>query len=1087
MKAFFVLGLFSLWSCSMHAQQLLPPEPAPAQINDALAQLFYASEKKDSIAIGKTILNMEQSLAPLQAAYPAFTGMVYLHLSYYEPLQVQRNNKMQHAIALFENQDSMVVAFFAEQFAWLIQSFHTDGRQKDWAPADSIYRKMANGKANPLQQPHALLNIAKAALTQKNFIAVKALARYEQYYYKAIEMPAHWQRTNALYASWLSLAQQLEQWKQLSFAEQTGNQYHMNAGQVVPDFLDKKSNNSIVQFNYNDAFKKLLEQLEALKKDFITHNHRTDKSYNEANRKNYFFLANTILQDYYNWATHSQNESRPLLYLKEYLWDDVRDELEDAKAHKQKPLIPLHTLANAYVNLSALYHAIGNANQAIEALMEGLRYFLKNELLSIDEQLNVLAFYPAYVNAYRAAGNYTKAQDAAKRWLALTKNPDSVNEKNITELDQHFNAKMENAYTLMEMGHYDEAKDSTIKIIDELNAVVWQNEQLVYGTVSWVKLQLITANIAAQNGKWDTQLIKENLSDQMLNHPGLSILYPAHLLLLKAEWKNNKKIDEDYLGNLLRYTSRQLYGNFPVLNAQERMQYFSTRLQEYFDVYHQLLFEGALNAWPQLKNEVISQSMHLKSSLADGNSIPDAWFTDYAKNNPGYLNQLRELRQKVILANDEAKFYNKNNGSGFLNDQFQQLWMRALSQSDGHLQKPMQWPVLIDSVLKSGQVYMETIRYKNWLSDSSYTYGAYIIQKNKPLQLISLCSEAALMQLLSNAAASPQSASIASFTGRGTIVLGKKNPQQAVFKTSDKDQLASLLLSPLEPYIHAKEWILVNDGLLNRISFGALLYQNKYLTELLQLRLLTSAAQLTRVPTTPINKKILLAGDIQYGEPGNNMQSLMPNLKWQYLPGTKKEITALQKQMQQKGYQVSLVTGNQFADSIYRHFKNHSIIHLATHGFYIKATDAPKYFNNTLDTAAIKTEPLFRSGLVASNAHIGNSKKEKTPGYIMGYELANTDLRNCYLIALSACETGLGDIKNNMGVDGLGRALKIGGAQNLLISLWSVPDEPTSVFMQQFYKELFNGHTPTVALRNTQLKMCRQYKAPEWAAFVLVE
>lgn len=105
----------------------------------------------------------------------------------------------------------------------------------------------------------------------------------------------------------------------------------------------------------------------------------------------------------------------------------------------------------------------------------------------------------------------------------------------------------------------------------------------------------------------------------------------------------------------------------------------------------------------------------------------------------------------------------------------------------------------------------------------------------------------------------------------------------------------------------------------------------------------------------------------------------------------------------------------------------------------------------------------------------------------MGYELANTDLRNCYLISLSACETGLGDIKNNMGVDGLWRALKIGGAQNLLISLWTVPDEPTSVFMQHFYTALFNGNTPAAALRNTQLKMCRQYKALEWAAFVLVE
>ena len=136
---------------------------------------------------------------------------------------------------------------------------------------------------------------------------------------------------------------------------------------------------------------------------------------------------------------------------------------------------------------------------------------------------------------------------------------------------------------------------------------------------------------------------------------------------------------------------------------------------------------------------------------------------------------------------------------------------------------------------------------------------------------------------------------------------------------------------------------------------------------------------------------------------------------------------------------------------------------------------------------SLKNEPLFRSGIVISNANQQDTGNYKTRGYLLGYELANTDLRNCFLISLSACETGLGDLRNNLGVDGLSRALKIGGARHLLISLWKVPDQPTAVFMEQFYKNLLGGKTPAQALRLTQGFMSRAYKAKDWAAFVLVE
>jgi len=134
------------------------------------------------------------------------------------------------------------------------------------------------------------------------------------------------------------------------------------------------------------------------------------------------------------------------------------------------------------------------------------------------------------------------------------------------------------------------------------------------------------------------------------------------------------------------------------------------------------------------------------------------------------------------------------------------------------------------------------------------------------------------------------------------------------------------------------------------------------------------------------------------------------------------------------------------------------------------------YFENKYNREAMNLEPLYRCGLAISDANNPpNSEAFEIAGFIMGYELANTDLRNCYLISLSACNTGLGDLRNNLGVDGLSRALKITGAKNLLISLWEVPDEATSIFMNKFYTYLFSNNNPALSLQETQKEMSKSY------------
>ncbi|MGB4205136.1 MAG: CHAT domain-containing protein [Bacteroidales bacterium] len=109
-------------------------------------------------------------------------------------------------------------------------------------------------------------------------------------------------------------------------------------------------------------------------------------------------------------------------------------------------------------------------------------------------------------------------------------------------------------------------------------------------------------------------------------------------------------------------------------------------------------------------------------------------------------------------------------------------------------------------------------------------------------------------------------------------------------------------------------------------------------------------------------------------------------------------------------------------------------------------------------------------------------------GILTAYEASQIYLPNTQLVVLSACETGLGEIKGSEGVFGLQRAFKGAGAEYLLMSLWQVPDKETAEFMEQFYSKLFKTQDIEQSFKQTQKEMREKYKDEpfKWAAFVLV-
>ncbi|WP_445176038.1 tetratricopeptide repeat protein [Microcoleus sp.] len=136
-----------------------------------------------------------------------------------------------------------------------------------------------------------------------------------------------------------------------------------------------------------------------------------------------------------------------------------------------------------------------------------------------------------------------------------------------------------------------------------------------------------------------------------------------------------------------------------------------------------------------------------------------------------------------------------------------------------------------------------------------------------------------------------------------------------------------------------------------------------------------------------------------------------------------------------------------------------SIIHLATHGL--------------LDDV---------NGLGSAIAMAPSGSDD---GLLTAEEIFDMKLQ-ANLVVLSACNTGEGRITGD-GVIGLSRALISAGVPSVIVSLWRVPDVPTSELMQSFYQNLQNNPNKAQALRQAMLTTMKTHSNPrDWAAFTLI-
>ena len=339
--------------------------------------------------------------------------------------------------------------------------------------------------------------------------------------------------------------------------------------------------------------------------------------------------------------------------------------------------------------------------------------------------------------------------------------------------------------------------------------------------------------------------------------------------------------------------------------------------------------------------------------------------------------------------------------------------------------------------------------------------------------------------------------------------LGEVEDSLALWQAAQRDPQASQdlyqhLFASLDPLLASvKQLYIVPDYFLHQADFGSWRLPNgDYWLQRQSIRRLHTARDLLRRNDYLQTQGLVAFGGIAYGEAisePSEIKQPQPVLHepvlaqrgleegFAFLPASLEEMDHFARDFWNRKHIGPLLVrkGGQATEHALKQITDPPrILHLATHGFYLRDQD------NT-------QRPLVSSGLALAQANQGLQGKrdqDQEDGILYALEAVDLNLEGTELVTLSACETGQGDLDYSEGLYGLVLAFKLAGASNVLMTLRKVNDARAMRFMKQFYFEWLSGppQHPALALRQTKLHFINQGNAIQrdpafWSPYVLVE
>ena len=287
------------------------------------------------------------------------------------------------------------------------------------------------------------------------------------------------------------------------------------------------------------------------------------------------------------------------------------------------------------------------------------------------------------------------------------------------------------------------------------------------------------------------------------------------------------------------------------------------------------------------------------------------------------------------------------------------------------------------------------------------------------------------------------------------------------------------------------------SGIYNKIALQALrISDSKYLMDIANIRFISDPFLIAKHKEVGrLSGRVSLWGGVRYSEDSNDSTTTAPiphrsvnrGDHLVYLRGSLSEVEGISQALSQHRITNDIYSGwNATEDSFKdRDGKGDHVLHISTHGFF-NDSNPVQGSSDAMDNSGLLfagSEKIWAQGTSVDTL----IQVTENDGILRASEIELMNLNGCSLVVLSACETGLGFEENSEGVYGLQRAFRLAGVDNVLMTLWEIPDKETSLLMQSFYQSLIEGADVNTALETAQNKVREKFPSPEsWGGFVLL-
>jgi len=729
---------------------------------------------------------------------------------------------------------------------------------------------------------------------------------------------------------------------------------------------------------------------------------------------------------------------------------EFNEALDIIKENKQED-----AMTNAIVlnNQAILFQSMGRYDAAVKLLQQALQLAGK---LEVSKAKNHLKFFSNLALLYQQMGKYTEAE---RIYTGL----ETRIEKGKPE---HANFLNNVAILMLLMKKEDKIEDLLKRSAEIYKATMTENSPAYAKVISDLgnyyryKGRYVEAEPLLQQSM---QIRMETLGD---NHP-LLVQSQEDMAILQWKKKNMPeayKLYKEVMEKSLDFINRY----FPPMSEAEKTKYWDI-LSPRFDRFYNFAVEYAATNNDILNDlfqyRVATKGLLLSSTKKVSESILNSGNETLISDYVSWLDNKEQLTALYAYSKDDLKEQGVDLDSM---ERATNEMEKKLSENSSEFSKfffTNKTSVAdVQKELKPDEALIEVMRLRNFdqvFRDQSRYLALVVTKSNNKPKLINI--------------------------GNGEDLEGKfaRSYKLSIRNKINDDQSYLYYWAPIENEVKGKKKIYFSDdGVYNQINLNTLKKAGgTYLINQYDLILLGNPRDLVEKKSNTemgSGKKATLIGFPDYGD-GVIME----------LPGTKVEVEEITGLLKGSGYQVAEWLQRDATETNLKQAHKISILHIATHGYFLRDVDKASWPIGVMADYA-KDNVLLRSGLMLTGASEANKTEtaldSSNNGIMTSYEAMNLDLKGTNLVVLSACETGLGEVRSGEGVYGLQRAFLVAGAEAIIMSLWKVDDAATQQIMSNFYSNWIRTNDRQKAFKQAQLQLMTKFKEPYyWGAFVMME